>query len=204
MSLFNYECDEIKRKIQEVSPNYPQLTTYTSEWLYFYENEYTPGTPVELEYETIIVNSSASVSNAIPYSYKSAILKGNTKYRDIDTGDILDKFDKTKNLELVSVQMPVLTTLNEDGTKTNTLTVNEEVDLRGIDNVQDELDLMTGEVVERIGEVIFDGSVDENWVLWATYPEESAIFKITKENSLKIMKAFEKIVRLSATNFQLF
>ena len=39
---------------------------------------------------------------------KSAILKGSTKYRDIDTGDILDTFDETKNIELVSVKMPVL------------------------------------------------------------------------------------------------
>ena len=76
--------------------------------------------------------------------------------------------------------------------KSNILTVNEEVGLRGIGNVQDELDLVTGEVVERIGEVIFDGSVDENWELWATYPEESAIFKLSKENSLKLMKEFDK------------
>ena len=44
---------------------------------------------------------------------KSAILKGNTKYRDIDTGDILDTFNETKNLELVSVKVPVLKTKNK-------------------------------------------------------------------------------------------
>lgn len=76
--------------------------------------------------------------------------------------------------------------------KSNILTVNEEVVLRGIGDVQDTLDLMTGEVVERVGEVIFDGSVDENWNLWATYPEESAIFRLSKENSLKLMKEFDK------------
>ena len=52
------------------------------------------------------VDYSASVEDSIA---KSAILKGNTKYRDIDTGDILDTFDETKNLELVSAKMPVLT-----------------------------------------------------------------------------------------------
>lgn len=78
MALFNYECDEIKRIIDEVSPNYPQLTTYEKEWLYFHKYGYIAGIPVELEYETVSVNPSGSVSNAIPFQYKSAILKGQT------------------------------------------------------------------------------------------------------------------------------
>ena len=45
--------------------------------------------------------------------------------------------------------------------KTNILTVNEEVELRGIGDVKDELDLLTGELTQRIGEVVLDGS--ENW-----------------------------------------
>ena len=45
--------------------------------------------------------------------------------------------------------------------KTNILSCNEEVTLRGIGEVQDTLDLMTGELTQRIGEVTFDGS--ENW-----------------------------------------
>ena len=42
--------------------------------------------------------------------------------------------------------------------KSNILTVNEDVKLRGIGDVQDTLDLMTGEVTERIGEIVLDGS----------------------------------------------
>lgn len=207
---------------------------------------------------------------------KSAILKGNTKYRDIDTGDILDTFDETKNLELVSVKMTVLTVTGknlfdgelEDGYisdtgnnvewsgfkrsvnlikinpklkytisknsshlgrtfsifqydcnkqfistyyissdasvqtftfderanyiriacannsqtpiefiqveegsvatsyesfKSNILTVNEEVELRGIGDVKDELNLLTGELTQRVEEIVLDGSEDENW-----------------------------------------
>nr|DAU79146.1 MAG TPA: tail fiber protein [Caudoviricetes sp.] len=45
--------------------------------------------------------------------------------------------------------------------KSNILTVNEDVELRGIGDVQDTLDLMTGELTERIGEIVLDGS--ENW-----------------------------------------
>ena len=45
--------------------------------------------------------------------------------------------------------------------KSNILTVNEDVTLRGIDDVKDELNLVTGELTQRIGEVVLDGS--ENW-----------------------------------------
>lgn len=45
---------------------------------------------------------------------KSAILKGSTKYRDIDTGEILETFEEGRNLELVSVKMPVLTTTGKN------------------------------------------------------------------------------------------
>ena len=255
--------------------------------------KYSQSDPVEI---TGTVNVNDLVSEDVitcDGEMEKAIIKGQTKYRDIDTGDILETFEKGRNLELVSVKMLVLTTIgknlfdktkittdkliigtgatmtlngsaftdyipveagktyirNIDGAtiavydidknfierkaatttfsatangyirwnfnsyasvldtmqieegstttsyepyKSNILTVNEDVVLRGVGEVRDTLDLMTGEVVERIGEVIFDGSVDENWELWATYPEESAIFKLSKENSLKLMKEFDK------------
>jgi hypothetical protein len=51
-----------------------------------------------------------------------------------------------------SVRMPVLTTTNEDGTKTNILTVNEDVALHSNGGVCDELDLLSGQLTQRIGE----------------------------------------------------
>ena len=62
-----------------------------------------------------------------------------------------------------SVKMPILTTSNEDSTKSNILTVNEDITLRGIGDVQDTLDLVSGELTERIGEIVLDGSEDEDW-----------------------------------------
>ena len=48
--------------------------------------------------------------------------------------------------------------------KSNTLSTPEEVVLRSLPNgVKDTLNLMTGEYVQRIGEVILDGSDDEQW-----------------------------------------
>lgn len=42
--------------------------------------------------------------------------------------------------------------------QSNILTVNEDVTLRGIGDVKDTLDCLTGEVTERIGEIVLDGS----------------------------------------------
>ena len=217
-------------------------------------------TIIDFTYEKYILNTQFStLYNTEEIPVKSAILKGDTKYRDIDTGDILDTFDETKNLELVSVKMPVLNTTGKnlfdktkirnnyafsennvvpntgwfvssyitvqpntdykliktsrvhiydenktlieypkptDGIfttptnasfiringklaeldiwqvekgsvtteyepyKSNILTVNDEVELRGIGNVKDELDLLTGELTQRVGEVVLDGSQD--------------------------------------------
>lgn len=47
--------------------------------------------------------------------------------------------------------------------KSNILTTNEEVELRKVGNVQDELNLLTGELTQCIGEIVLDGSDDENW-----------------------------------------
>ena len=46
--------------------------------------------------------------------------------------------------------------------KSNILTTSEEVELRGIGDVKDELNLITGEMTQRIGEVVLDGS--EEWI----------------------------------------
>ena len=92
---------------------------------------------------------------------KSAILSGNTGYRDIDTGEFLETFEEGRNLELVSVKMPVLTTSNEDGTKTNILTTPSDLELRGIGDVKDTVNCLTGKVVENTIKLTFSGV--EEW-----------------------------------------
>lgn len=47
--------------------------------------------------------------------------------------------------------------------KSNILMANEPVELRGVGAVKDELNLLTGEYVQRVGEVVLDGSDDEEW-----------------------------------------
>lgn len=47
--------------------------------------------------------------------------------------------------------------------KSNILTTSEEVELRGVSDVKDELNLLTSELTQRIGEIVLDGSEDEKW-----------------------------------------
>lgn len=59
--------------------------------------------------------------------------------------------------------------------KSNILSAPSDLELRGIgegsNRVEDELDCLTGEVVERIGEIVLDGS--ENWLHEPTYTNEN-------------------------------
>lgn len=74
----------------------------------------------DLNYILYEFYGSDTLPNTVEAPVKSATLKGSTKYRDIDTGDILDTFDETKNLELVSVKVPVLTTTGKNLINENT------------------------------------------------------------------------------------
>lgn len=49
--------------------------------------------------------------------------------------------------------------------KSSILSCNDDVTLRGTSAVQDELDLLSGEVTQRIGEIVLDGSDDEDWTV---------------------------------------
>ena len=106
-SSLHYESECVESWIEESKGAYPKLCDYEGEWLnYMIEN------PIgDFPYETVTSNPTATVSNVVPYGYKSAILKGSTKYRDIDTGELLETFEEGRNLELVSVKMPVLKTV---------------------------------------------------------------------------------------------
>lgn len=62
--------------------------------------------------------------------------------------------------------------------KSNILTVNEDVTLRGIGEVKDELNCLTGEVTERIGEIVLNGS--EDWKIYTFHvPDNYSSFVAT-------------------------
>ena len=66
--------------------------------------------------------------------------------------------------------------------KTNILTVNEPVELRGIGDVKDELNLLTGELTQRVNEIVLDGS--EAWYYGAGNSNETiALFYLKLEGN---------------------
>ena len=90
-----------------------------------------------------VVNDDKTITtqtiDEIKETYKPMVLSGNHSYIPYFEG-------------MQSVKMPVLTASNEDGTKTNILTVNEDVTLRSNGDICDELNLLTGQLTQRIDE----------------------------------------------------
>ena len=80
--------------------------------------------------------------NSTGYENSLVILKG-----DYSQLEISSYFEGIKDVE-----NPSLTLTNDDGTKSNILTVNEDVTLRSNGSVYDELDLLTGKLTQRIDE----------------------------------------------------
>lgn len=81
-----------------------------------------------------------------------------------------ETFDKIKQRYYIQIEQGSVATPYEPY-KSNILSCNEEVELRGIGDVKDTLDCLTGEVTERIGEVVFDGS--ENWIYEPSYTNDN-------------------------------
>ena len=80
--------------------------------------------------------------------------------------------------------------------KSNILTVNEDIELRGIGEVRDELDCLTGQVTERIGETTFNGS--EDWTLGTNETANTIRFKTVLQANIP---AVNDIVTIISDNF---
>lgn len=77
--------------------------------------------------------------------------------------------------------------------KSNILTVNEPVELRGIGDVQDTLNCLTGEVVERIGEIVLDGN-EESWMIANDSSKTNVVFYSTTTKQISKKGGFYKII----------
>ena len=104
--------------------------------------------------ETVHVNA---------YNHENRIKENNTytfttendcKYLVITTGSFISRGDI--NISNIQLEEGEVSTSYEPY-QSNILTVNEEVELRGIGEVQDTLDLLTGEYIQRFGEIVVNG-----------------------------------------------
>lgn len=93
LSVLENRCDEVKNKI-EVDEYSAEITTSQSMSKIGSDD------------------SGANLhENVLDGAFESCVLKGHTKYRDIDTGEILETFEEGRNLELITVRMPILHTV---------------------------------------------------------------------------------------------
>lgn len=104
----------------------------------------------DLNYILYEFYGSDTLPNTVEAPVKSAILKGSTKYRDIDTGEFLETFEEGRNLELVSVKMPVLTTVGKNLLNPNTYTI-----AWGVENLIKNDDSFTLDITEGWGGIQF-------------------------------------------------
>ena len=96
LSPLENRCDEVKAKI-EVDEYSAEITTSQS--------------ISEIGSDD---NGANLHENVLDGAFESCVLKGKTKYRDIDTGEILEDFEEGRNLELITVRMPILTTIGKN------------------------------------------------------------------------------------------
>ena len=121
-----------------------------------------PNTNIDYEITTsvaTVTGSSASFDNGEEGSPISAVVYGESKYRDINTGELLDEFDSERELEIIGVESPILTIQGE--LSENILSTYPQVTLHSIGDIRDEIDYVNETVTRRIGEVVLDGS--EGW-----------------------------------------
>lgn len=96
LSVLENRCDEVKAKI-EVDEYSAEITTSQS--------------MSEIGSDD---NGANLHENVLDGAFESCELKGQTKYRDIDTGEILETFEEGRNLELITVRMPILHTVGKN------------------------------------------------------------------------------------------
>lgn len=96
LSPLENRCDEVKAKI-EVDEYSAEITTSQS------MSKIGSGD-----------NGANLHENVLDGAYESCVLKGKTKYIDNDTQEILDTFQDGRNLSLIDVKSPILTTTGKN------------------------------------------------------------------------------------------
>ncbi|MTN82193.1 hypothetical protein GMB34_13610 [Turicibacter sanguinis] len=95
----------------------------------------------------------------------NSIFQTSANYFTTPTNCYFVNFSFSTNDLTLKIQLERGTTITPfEEYKSNILSTPSELELRGIDDVKDELNLLNGKLTQRIGEVIFDGSED-----WQTH-----------------------------------
>ena len=92
-----------------------------------------------------------------------------------------DTMNESEVLATLQVEKGLVATSYEPH-KSNILSTPEDVTLRGIGDVQDTLDCLTGQVTQRIGEIVFDGSETSWGTSGIQNQTETMVFQINSDS----------------------
>ena len=146
----------------------------------------------DLNYTTLIYQydinknfiTGGLASNSVTTQDNTHYLKFRTAY-----GSVQNDFSVKYQLEIGATATPY------EPYKSNILSVNEEVHLRKFDDVQDELNLLTGKLTQRVGGVVLNGS--ENWEIESQLSNDEYIyFKLNDPNTIKSNVPTTKVVNV--------
>lgn len=136
----------------EVLPNHTLrvIGNNTTKYLNFYDESKTFISRATITSTDDLV--ATVPSNARYYRYSMLVNSGMTDETVIYDEDMQINIADTSIEADYLQKMGVLQTSNEDGTKTNILSSNEEIKLRSNGEIYDELDLLSGKLIQRIDE----------------------------------------------------
>jgi hypothetical protein len=155
----------LKLEFFNLTPNKPYTLSYDYEIL-----EGSPNNQV-----VVVDSSNTTISNNIaPSDGKISMIFycGNST-----------KFGKIRyyNIQLEETSAPT----SYEPYKSNILSTPSDLELRGIGDMQDTLDCLTGEVVERVGEIVLDGS-ENGWKMSGGNTNESRYAMALKIENVKL------------------
>lgn len=182
-NLFNKETVSYNTIIDGKGNASTNANYVSSDFIRIKENTtyYTNGLTVVIGYDT----NKQSLGYLRNYSFDGSFTTpNNCKYVRIRNFSALDDLEAQKTL-IESVQFEQSSTSTPyEPYKTNILTTPSDLELRGIGDVKDTLDLTNGKLVENISEVVLNGS--ENWEIRNFNPNntECTLFTINFADKL--------------------
>ena len=181
-NLFKYEGTINTKKGVMITFNNSQIDfsgTYTSDNLW---NTHNLSTPITLRKGNYYYNLIGNGTQETVYFSTSDGTKLHTGRWTLDTDIKLSNIhiglQQGKIYDGVTFKLQIeqgSTATEYEPYKSSILTVNEDITLRGVGKVKDELNLMTGELTQRIVQKVFDGS--ESWYLSAD-PATNLYFRL--------------------------
>ena len=113
---------------------------------------------------SVVPTYGCAISNTVNNPSKASLTittSESAKYLCFNVHNVKeDTVDESEVLATLQIEKGTVSTSYEPY-QSNILTVNEEVELRGIGDVQDELNLLTGEISNNFNKITIDGT--ENW-----------------------------------------